>query len=272
MGNPRSNEQGNGMSKRTPRMLARTLLAAALIAGAGLGSGCEFLGLDEGEVEQQEDTTEEDEPKQEPPTEQPTEPAQKKASEDDEYQRPEYPNMARRNPFQPDVEVVKPAKPVEGEDRTLEPLEQFALGELELVAIISEVAVPKAMFVDPDGFGHVLKEGDRIGRNSGVLSDIRDNEVEITETTGDDGGQTRLRKVKLREVELSAGDDASLSEEERQALEKLLETEEGRKALERQYRDMALGASAVDEEGSEQNTTETSRKNFPGIRPPSKNR
>jgi hypothetical protein len=126
------------------------------------------------------------------------------------------------------------------------------------------------MFIDPDGFGHVLKEGDRIGRNSGVVSDIRDNEVEITETTGDDSGQTRLRKVKLREIELATGDDSGLTEEERAALEKLLQTEEGRQALERQYRDMALGASAVEQQKSQGQTE--NRKNFPGIRPPSQNR
>lgn len=257
------------MSNRTGK-LTRTILVGAIIAAVGFGSGCEFLGLGGDEVEGP-IKTDDEKPKDDKPT---AEPEVKPSgdSDDEEYTRPEYPNMARRNPFQPDVEVVTPATvAVEGDDRSLEPLEQFAIGELDLVAIISEVAVPKAMFVDPDGFGHVLKEGDRIGRNSGVVSDIRDNEVEITETTGDDGGQTRLRKVKLRDVELTSGNESDLTDEERAALEKLLQTEEGRQALERQYRDMALGASSVDDEKSGQQT-ETPRKTFPGIRPPSQNR
>lgn len=181
------------------------------------------------------------------PTPTPTPTTPTTTTEADDYQRPEYPQGQRRNPFQPDIDVIVPAETGEStEEERLEPLQRFQLSELELVAIISEIAVPKAMFIDPEGFGHVLKEGDRIGRNSGVLSDIRDNEVEITETTGEDGGQTRLRTMKLREVELSMGSESALSEEERAALDKLLQTEEGRRALEARYRDMALGASTAD--------------------------
>ncbi len=246
----------------------RTLLATALVSTALVASGCEMLGLSE---------TPNAAP---PPVEQPAEPAKPAAAPDptpvakvagEEYQRPDYPNNTRRNPFQPDLDVVKPAAVAdEGQEERLGPLERFTLGELELVAIISEVAVPKAMFIDPEGFGHVLKEGDRIGRNSGVLSDIRDNEVEVTETTGEDEGQTRLRTIKLREADLSVGTDSALTDEERAALEKLLETEEGRKALEERYRKMALGASAVGQDGKappeEQKRQVDPR--FQGIAPP----
>lgn len=216
----------------------RWIVVAAVITG----TGCEFLGLSENPQPPAETTTQEEVAPTPPPA---PKPVAKKQEED--YQRPEYPNNTRRNPFQPDLEVIKPPEVGDpGQEERLDPLERFALSELELVAIISEVAVPKAMFIDPEGFGHVLKEGDRIGQNSGVLSDIRDNEVEVTETTGEDGGQTRLRMMKLRTAELTAGNDSALSDEERAALEKLLETEEGRKALEARYRDMALGASASD--------------------------
>lgn len=252
-------------STRNTHFRGRTIaLGLAIVL---VGSGCELLGLSEEEVvapPPQQQTTP-------PPTPQPPpQEAKPSAASVEEYQRPEYPNMARRNPFQPDLEVVQPANvPTEGDERSLEPLERFAIGELELVAIISEVAVPKAMFIDPEGFGHVLKEGDRIGRNSGVISDIRDNEVEVTESAGEDEGQTRLRAIKLREVELTVGDGGALSEEEKAALEKLLSTEEGRKAVERQYRDMALGASTVEGEGSTQQQGQKPPSRFPGVRPPS---
>lgn len=240
----------------------RFLVAGAVVAAVGLTTGCEFLGLS--------DTANTEAPAQ------PAAPPAKKEPEPDitqltrppggEYQRPEYPNMTRRNPFQPDLEVVKPANvKSDTDEEKLDPLQRFALGELELVAIISEVAVPKAMFVDPEGFGHVLKEGDRIGRNSGVLSDIRDNEVEVTETTGEDEGQTRLRTIKLREADLSGTDESGLTDDEKAALEKLLETDEGRKALEARYRDMALGASAV-EKGSEKDQQNTPRRRDPRLR------
>ncbi len=242
---------------------------AVVAALALVPMGCEFLGLD-GDVEQPETTQQTAPPPKTPPpvvTPPPAEVA--------EYVRPEYPNMTRRNPFQPDIEVLQPVNvPTEGDERTLEPLEQYSLGELELVAIISEVAVPKAMFIDPEGFGHVLKEGDRIGRNAGVISDVRDNEVEITESAGEEGTQTRLRTIKLRDVDLSVGDGSTLSEEERAALEKLLSTEEGRNAVQRQYRDMALGANAAEggADGQQQQQPESGnappRRGFPGVQPP----
>lgn len=223
-------------------------IAGVLLVTVGLSSGCELLGL-----------SETPQPATPPPTQatpppKPAEPTPPpvKAAPAEEYQRPDYPNMTRRNPFQPDLDVVKPAAvTAEADEEKLEPLERFALGELELVAIISEVAVPKAMFIDPDGFGHVLKEGDRIGRNRGILSDIRDNEVEVTETTGEEQTQTVLRTIRLREAELTVGDESALSEEEKAALEKLLSTDEGRQALEARYRDMALGASASEQGGQQ---------------------
>lgn len=265
-------------SANTRRPAARFLMVCAIAGAVAASSGCEFLGLS-GETEtpptqpEQEPTPPGDQPPAEP-VEQPT-PARTAPAE--EYQRPEYPNMARRNPFQPDLEVVKPTNlPADSDERTLEPLERFSLGELDLVAIISEVAVPKAMFIDPEGFGHVLKEGDRIGRNSGVLSDVRDNEVEITESSEEDRGQTRLRTIKLRDVELSTGGSAGLSEEERAALEKLLSTDQGQEALERFRRDLALGANTVEGERQQSNQQQNDNarprdRRFPGIRPPSQN-
>lgn len=255
-------------TKRSKRAaLTTAALSASLLSTAALGTGCEMLGLG-GEETVTPPAQQAQAPPATPPAATPT-PTPTPAAEPEEYQRPEYENMARRNPFQPDLEVVQPANlPAAGDERTLEPLERFSIGELELVAIISEVAVPKAMFIDPEGFGHVLKEGDRIGRNSGTISDIRDNEVEVTETAGEDGGQTRLRTVKLRDAELAVGDDSGLSDEERAALEKLLQTEEGRKAVEQRYRDMALGASAVEQPGgTPQGQAPPAR--FPGVRPPS---
>lgn len=242
----------------------KTLVACAIAATTIGLTGCEFLGLSE--EPQMPAQQAEAPPAVTPPVEQPLSPVI-----DNDYQRPEYPNATRRNPFQPDLEVVQPDDvQTDGEEEQLGPLERFSLNELDLVAIISEVAVPKAMFIDPEGFGHVLKEGDRLGRNSGVLSDIRDNEVEVTETTGEEDTQTRLRTIKLREVTIGVGDDSALSEEEKAALEKLLETEEGRQALEARYRDMALGASAVDGKKEDAKTTPPPQRDprFQGIAPP----
>jgi len=186
----------------------------------------------------------------------------------EEYVRPEYPDTARRNPFMPTPDVIQPSPTsVDGEVRALEPLEQFGLGQLRLVAIVSEVAVPTAMFIDPTGFGHFVKRGDRIGRNSGVIADIRENEVEVTEGGDDEDAQTLQRIVKLREVELTVG-EGGLSEDERAALERLMQTEEGRQALQRSYQELAPGATATEQR--ETGATPSARPGQ-GFAPPSRN-
>ena len=223
-------------------------------------SGCELLGLSDSGT---------------PPTVQPKKVVKPKRKTADvvtskavktDYKRPEYPNNSRRNPFQPNPEIIAPVAKAAVEERTKQPLEQFALSELQLVAIISSVTVPKAMFVDPTGFGNVLKEGERIGRNAGVISDIRDNEVDIREGGGENG-QSRVVTMKLRDVEINTGNENDLSEDEREALKKLLESEEGRKALQRTFDEATLGATSVDKN----KTTPTESKSdsrFQGIRPP----
>ena len=144
----------------------------------------------------------------------------------EEYTRPDYP--VRRNPFQPDVDTLGERQEEADleEVRPQEPLEQFAISSLNLVTIISDTTVPRAMFVDPTGYGHFAKEGDRIGRNSGIIHAIRQNEVEIRE--GDEQGS--VVRVRMRERELRTGDQG-LTDEEREALQRLLGTAEGQELL-----------------------------------------
>lgn len=156
------------------------------------------------------------------------------AEEDTPYERPEYPDNSGRNPFRIDVETVIPSVVVTvTEERPVEPLEQFGLSQLALIGVISETAVPKAMFIDPEGFGHVVKEGDRIGRQGGIITDIRDNEVDIQESAVE-GNQapSNIRTLRLSDTEIRpvSGED-ELSDAERQALERLLKSEEGREKL-----------------------------------------
>lgn len=232
--------------------------------------GCEDEAAQTNQPPQQNAAPKEDAP----PAPEPVE--EQASSDDEEYQRPEYPESQRRNPFQPDPEVVEPKTTIgdANEVGTRDPLEQFGLGQLSLVAIISEVAVPKAMFIGPDGFGYVVKEGDRVGRNSGVIRDIRDNAVEIIEGGEEDESQTLQRVIKLRELELSVGDDG-LTEEERRRLEELLESEAGRQALQKQLQDRAPGANAAESQSPTQTQRPPQQLNedprFRGLTPPGGN-
>ncbi|MGM0555109.1 MAG: pilus assembly protein PilP [Myxococcota bacterium] len=254
---------------RGPRKLALVALVATL---ALLTGGCEMLGLGGGDSAQQAQKAQkqdQQEQKDQQQAQQQQQAEAEKAAEaelEEEYERPEYPGNTRRNPFMPNLDVMKPQQQVaEGEVRPLEPLEQYAVSALELVAIISETAVPKAMFVDPEGFGHVVKEGDRVGRNGGQITDIRDNEVEIRETTDEEDSQTRFKTVELRTQELQVRDDTGLSDAEREALRQLLETEEGRRALEESRQNRAPGANASERESGGSGSSDG---RFGGIRPP----
>lgn len=166
------------------------------------------------------------------------------------YSRPDYPDNNRRNPFLPPMDTILPAissgsltSSGTGVGEKKEPLERFPLNQLSLIGIISEVAVPKAMFVDPDGFGHMVKKGDKVGDQKGRIVDIRDNEVEIVEVSGssEDLVSKRVRTVRLRSTELKSESSDDLSEAERKALERLMKSEEGQKLLRRSLKQSNAG-------------------------------
>ena len=168
----------------------RAIVSLALVFSVGASmalTGCEALGLDGGGDEPAKPATKKTTPKKEDA--QAKKGADKKEdAKDIEYERPVYPDNVRRNPFQPEKDIITPAI-TQGSDptRPIEPLEQFDISQLDLVAIISSVVVPKAMFVDPKGTGHVVKERDRIGRKGSIIVDIRENEVDIQESSSEIG-------------------------------------------------------------------------------------
>ena len=181
------------------------------------------------------------------------------------YERPDYPENAGRNPFAVDIATILPSSVAsdEEQERPMEKLERFTLAQLELVSIVSETAVPLVMFIDPDGFGHIAKEGDRIGRQGGVITDIRDNEVDVQEGSVETSTPTSTRTLRLSDSELrSASSDEELSDAERQALERLMRSEEGREQL----RGNLL--RQIDQQGGLDPGGASGRAQNPGIAPP----
>ena len=83
----------------------------------------------------------------------------------------------RRDPFLPygstdtDGNVLGP----------LFPLQKFDVDQLKLIGIIWDVKDPKAMILDPSGKGYVVKANERVGRHSGYIAKIRENEIVIVE-------------------------------------------------------------------------------------------
>lgn len=123
-----------------------------------------------------------------------------KPSEDDSntypsYMKPEptadgyiYDPVGRRDPFRPfrDAKVGVGALVVQRE-RALEALENFDVKSLEVVAIIWGISRPKALIQDPNKVIHTVVKGMRIGKNDGVVAEIREGEVVVVELFDQNG-------------------------------------------------------------------------------------
>jgi Tfp pilus assembly protein PilP len=188
---------------------------------------------------------------------------------------------SRRNPFAPQIEVSEASQQDDDEEAEPKdarpPLQRYQLGSLRLTAIISEVSVPKAMFIDPSGTGRMAKEGDRIGTEGGRIEDIRANAVVITLPNGGEEGNRRQRVVELREATMGLGQQRGLDPEEQKILDELMQSEQGRQALQESYQQMESGNRPADAgqrapRQRQRNTTQgsgTGDERFPGLAPPS---
>ena len=119
-------------------------------------------------------------------------------AESEEYLHKETQNY--RSPFRNFLrEFVEQPGGEEGEGMEHKtPLEQFALKSYHLIGIITGTAVPKAMVVDPSGFGHLVRPGDRIGKEGAKVVRIQTNEVWLQTTEGE-LGEIRHFPIKLYE-------------------------------------------------------------------------
>ncbi len=117
-----------------------------------------------------------------------------------------YNPQGKSNPFQPLVvekteTPVSPQKKLEQAARGEEkepgtPLERMELGSLRLVAVVWNIANPRAMVEDSGGKGYILTVGTRIGKNRGQVTKITPSGVVVSEKYETDG------KIKTREVPL----------------------------------------------------------------------
>lgn len=96
-----------------------------------------------------------------------------------------YSPISKRDPFRaPDLTGVSA-------EEALGPLERFSISQFKLRAIVRSTGRPMAMFQDPDGSVHILGEGDRIGKERGMISRILNREVIVTERTKNYLGEER---------------------------------------------------------------------------------
>jgi Tfp pilus assembly protein PilP len=70
--------------------------------------------------------------------------------------------------------------------------EKFAFEELQLIAIISGDANPRAMFRDPAGFGIAVKRGDYVSKSAGRVAKILSDRVIIEQSEITPTGESRI--------------------------------------------------------------------------------
>ena len=90
------------------------------------------------------------------------------------------------------------------EDVPSGPLEQFELAQLSVRALIWDAGQVRALVADPRGESFIVREGTRIGRNSGRVIHIGDDLVLVKETYVDFSGEQTTKDVELR-IHVSQG-------------------------------------------------------------------
>ena len=155
------------MKRRIPSLLACLLVLGPLggcFGGGGDGGGPQPTGASASQ-EQETEKADKGERRQVEKESKPT-----KA----EYS---YNPIGKRDPFRSftSIEVVRPDSIVASE------LQSWELDQLNLVAILWGTDAPVAMVEDPKGKGHVIRHGDLIGKKWGTVTQIRSDEVIVTE-------------------------------------------------------------------------------------------
>lgn len=124
-------------------------------------------------------------------------PAEAEAEEEEtgsartEIVRQEFSNSAR-DPFTPPQPADVPTNDATTDEVTcdvaVDPLGMTDINQLRLVALITGTPVPRAMFSNTDAQGRaiIVAEGAKIGpRCSSFISDIRDNQIVVTQRKAD---------------------------------------------------------------------------------------
>ena len=105
-----------------------------------------------------------------------------------------YSSSGKRDPF---VRYDANANIKQDEIKPDSPLEQIDISKLKLTAIISSGENPKAVIEDINGKGFFVEKGAKIGINNGVITDILQDKIIITETQTDFTGQKKIRTLEM---------------------------------------------------------------------------
>ena len=119
-----------------------------------------------------------------------------------------YSPVGKRDPFYSYIADLESSLEAAAQ-RKHEPTEAFELDQYRLTGLVTGTAQPRAMVEDPEGKGHVIKIGSRLGKRGGVVTRINPDGLLVTEEfrtpTGD---KVRVPiTIKLPQPELELGAD-----------------------------------------------------------------
>jgi len=125
-------------------------------------------------------------------------PKEEKKEEDAPKEEYAYNPAGKRDPFQSflGVRVLDPTVP----SNDAPPLQRWDVERYIVRGIIFGTDSPRALIVDPEGIGHVVKLGSYVGRNWGKVTSIADQVVVITEEF-----KTPEDELQVNHVELHIG-------------------------------------------------------------------
>ena len=107
-----------------------------------------------------------------------------------------YNPVGKRDPFRGQVNEPRAAADT-GASLCNEPLCQFDLDQVRLVAVVSGDSNPLAMVEDPSGTGHMVRRSTRMGKQGGKVTQILRDCVVVTEYFTTPDGKTNPNPSKI---------------------------------------------------------------------------
>jgi len=107
-----------------------------------------------------------------------------------------YTPIGKRDPFKSYFAMMLPEKGTR--QGPIGPLQKFEIGQLSLVAIIWGISNPRAMVETPDKKGYIIKRGTLVGRNWGKVTEIKRDQVVVSEEYRGVDGRRIVNKISMR--------------------------------------------------------------------------
>jgi len=99
-----------------------------------------------------------------------------------------YSPVGKRDPFRSYLDEIREGAEAASQHK-LEDTEKYELDQYRLTGLVTGTSQPRAMVEDPDGRGHVLQIGSRLGRNAGRVTRITADGIIVTEETRSPTGE-----------------------------------------------------------------------------------